>query len=76
MSHPLVNDLHEYTDEELQAKLHSLTTKYYMTHNPSVKTQMQLIIDDLQIELSRRMANRQVERSEELKELDGLINIS
>ena len=76
MSHPLVNDLNEQTDEELQTKLHSLTAKYYMTHNPSVKMQMQLIIDDLQIELSRLMANRQIERSEELKELDGLINIS
>lgn len=76
MTHPLINDLQEHTDEELQRKLHNLTNKYYMTHNPSVKYQMQLVIDDLQIELARRVATRQVEQSEELKELDGLININ
>ena len=76
MTHPLVNNLHEKTDDELQGQLHSLTAKYYMTHNPSVKYQMQLVIDDLQTELARRVAARQVEQSEELKELDGLININ
>ena len=76
MNHPLVNNLQEKTDDELQGQLHSLTNKYYMSYNPSVKYQIQMIIDDLQIELSRRVALRQTEQSDELKELDGLININ
>ena len=76
MTHPLVTNLQEHTDDELQSKLHSLTNKYYMTYNPSVQYQIQMIIDDLQNELARRVATRQIEQSEELKELDGLININ
>jgi hypothetical protein len=75
MSHPLVNNLGEFSDDELTAKLHDLTRKYYQSHNPDLKHQMQLVIDDIQHTLTQRRMNRIVEESEEMKELDNLINI-
>jgi hypothetical protein len=76
MTHPLLTGLDKLSDEEIHAKLFDLTQKYYATVNPGVQNQMMIIIDDLQYELSVRIAKRQQERSEEQQELDKLINIS
>ena len=75
MSHPLVNNLGELSDDELTVKLHDLTRKYYQSRNPSVQSQIQLVIDDIQHTLTQRRINRIVEESEVMKELDNLINI-
>jgi len=75
MSHPLVNNLHEFTDDELHKRLQELTTKYHQPTNPYVLHQIQLVVDDIQELLHYRMSKRQIERSEEMKELDNLINI-
>jgi len=75
MSHPLVNNLNEFSDEELQKRLQDLTTKYHQSTNPYVLHQIQLVVDDIQELLHYRMSKRQIERPEEMKELDNLINI-
>lgn len=75
MSHPLVNNLNDFTDDELHARLQDLTKKYHQSTNPYVTHQIQLVVDDIQHVLGMRRMNRIVEESEEMKELDNLINI-
>ena len=75
MSHPLVNNLDDFTDDELNKRLQDLTTKYYQSTNPYVLHQIQLVVDDIQDTLTRRLMSRIAEESEEMKELDNLINI-
>ena len=76
MTHPLLSGLDKLSDEEINAKLFDLTKKYYATSNPGLQNQMMIIIEDLQFELTSRIAKRQQERTEEQQELDKLINIS
>ena len=44
MTHPLVNNLGELSDEELQARLADLTIKYHQTINPSLSNQIVMVI--------------------------------
>ena len=76
MTHPLLSGLDKLSDEEINAKLFDLTKKYYATSNPGLQNQMMIIIEDLQFELTSRLAKRQQERTEDQQELDKLINIS
>ena len=76
MTHPLLSGLDSLSDEEINAKLFDLTKKYYATSNPGLQNQMMIIIEDLQFELTSRLAKRQQERTEDQQELDKLINIS
>jgi hypothetical protein len=75
--HPLLDDLKNFKDSELESKVTDLTKKYFMTQNPGVKAQMSAVLDSLNEELARRreavykkaMENRN-------KDLDKLININ
>jgi len=75
MSHPLLPDLSENTDDELNKKLQDVTKKYYSTHNPNLRSQLMMVMTDIQFILASRLAKRQIEPSEEMKELDNLIDI-
>ena len=74
--HPLVSNLEQLSESELENKIFDLSKKYYMTQNPDLHMQIVLIIEDYRTILNKKhqealqtaMANRN-------KGLDNLINI-
>jgi hypothetical protein len=75
--HPLVGDLTNLKDSEIEAKVNDLTKKYFMTPNPGVKAQMAAVLDSLNEELSRRRkASYDKAMAARNKDLDKLININ
>jgi len=77
MSHPLLENLSLLSEADLQERLSSISTKYWQTQNPDVRSQMIVIIDELKYELQLR-SSKPVENSEDDGDnsLDNLINIS
>ena len=77
MSHPLLENLTVLSEADLQERLSSISTKYWQTQNPDVRSQMIVIIDELKYELQLR-SSKPVENSEDDGDnsLDNLINIS
>jgi hypothetical protein len=77
MSHPLLENLTVLSEADLQDRLSSISTKYWQTQNPDVRSQMMVIIDELKYELRLR-SSKPVENSEDNGDnsLDNLINIS
>ncbi len=76
--HPLVGNLEDLKDQEINAKISDLTKKYFMTHNPSVQSQIANVLDELKNELAVRNARiwqKQMENNSN-KGLDKLININ
>jgi len=76
--HPLVGNLEDLKDQEINAKISDLTKKYFMTHNPSVQIQIANVLDSLKEELAARNARmwqKQMENNSG-KGLDKLININ
>ena len=71
--HPLINNLSEYTDEELLKKIDTLTNNYWRISNNELRVQIVLTLDTFNIELQSR---QQKNKLEDNKELDNLINIS
>lgn len=75
MSHPLVDNLENLSDNDLEERIASLHRKYWMTSNPQARDQMTIILDDLKYELNRRIrAEKSIQNDD--KNLDNLINIS
>ena len=76
--HPLVNNLQDLKDQELQTRIGDLTKKYFMTYNPDVQRQIAQVLDDLRLEVSARNAKvwQQQMENNSGKGLDKLINIS
>ena len=75
MSHPLVDNLKDLSDNDLEERIASLHKKYWMTSNPQARDHMTLILDDLKYELNRRIrAEKSIQNDD--KNLDNLINIS
>jgi hypothetical protein len=75
--HPLVQDLSELKDSELDSRISDLTKKYFMTSNPGVREQMVAILESYKAESSkRRQAAWEKMMSNRDKSLDKLINIS
>ncbi len=80
MLHPLVNDLQNFTDSQLEEKLHDLQRKYFKTINPSVQSQIATILEIYREELHTRRSIAAQKQREQMdsngKDLDSLINIS
>ena len=75
MSHPLVDNLEDLSDNDLEVRIASLHKKYWMTSNPQARDKMTIILDDLKYELNRRIrAEKSIQNDD--KNLDNLINIS
>ena len=77
MSHPLLENLTVLSEADLQERLSSISTKYWQTQNPDVRSQMLVIIDELKYELALRRS-KPVENIDDDGDnsLDNLINIS
>ena len=75
--HPLVNDLSQLKDSELESKIQDLTRKYFSTNNFQVQTQITMILDTYREEMAkRRAAEYQKMINSRNKDLDKLINVS
>lgn len=74
MISPLLNNLEELTDDELQEKIRKAEKVYFMTTNPQVQQQIVITLDSYKLELEARNAKKSVENSN--KDLDNLININ
>ena len=75
--HPLVNNLDEIKDADLENKINELTRKYFQTFNPGLQAQIALMLDTYKEELDKRRAaeyNKMMNNRD--KGLDKLINIS
>ena len=74
--HPLVGDLSNLKDSELETKINELSKKYFATYNVDVREQMVMILDTYKEELSnRRRAEYEKMMKSRDKNLDKLINV-
>ena len=74
--HPLVGDLSQLKDAELEAKINELSKKYFATFNVDVREQMVMVLDTYKEELSnRRRAEYEKMIKSRDKNLDKLINV-
>jgi hypothetical protein len=75
--HPLITDFETLKDNELESRVQSLTSKYYMTGNPALKQQIAMALDVYRIELSARRARQyQADYQKRDKDLDKLIKVN
>jgi hypothetical protein len=75
--HPLSGTLDHLKDSELESKIGDLTKKYFMTPNTEVKSQISMLLETYNQELSKRRQNalKQMMDSRD-KSLDKLIRVS
>jgi len=52
--HPLVGDISEMKDADIEAKIYDLTNKYFNTRNPDIKAEIILYLDTYNAEIERR----------------------
>lgn len=75
--HPLINDLSDLKDAEVDQKIQDLTKKYFQTHNQDVRNQIVSILETYKEEASKRRAKAlEAMMSNRDKGLDKLININ
>lgn len=75
---PLVTDLDQYNDNQLENRIIDLQRKYFLTHNPQVKEQIVNILDIYRVELRTRQAIAAQKQREQNGDsgLDDLIKVS
>jgi len=74
--HPLVDNLSEFKDSDLESKINDLTRKYFMTNNFYLQQQIALTLDTYKEELMvRRQAEWQRTMEMRNKDLDKLIKV-
>lgn len=77
MIHPLIGDLSELKDSEIEQKITELTKKYFMMNNESVRYQLTLVLDTYKEELAIRRQNAwQTAVESHHKDLDNLIHVN
>lgn len=75
--HPLVTDLSNLKNLEIEAKINDLTKKYFMTSNYGIQCQIASVLDSYKEELStRQRAEWEKTMESRDKGLDKLINVS
>ncbi len=76
MIHPLIDNMDKVKDNDLENKITSLTNKYFMTNNSSLKQQIVSMLECYKEELAirhQKALNNITEKK--LKDIDKLINI-
>ncbi len=75
--HPLMDDLGQLKDTELENKIQELSRKYFQTSNPTIQHQITVFLDMYRSELQVRRAKLWQEQYQKRDtDLDSLINIS
>ena len=79
MLHPFTEDTKDMTVTEIYDKISDLTKKYFQTHNPQVKQQIQTFLDFYKQEASIKEEKIKLEEKENQEngnlDLDKLINV-
>tara|TARA_A100001035_G_scaffold158814_1_gene125617 strand:- start:679 stop:921 length:243 start_codon:yes stop_codon:yes gene_type:complete len=79
MLHPFTEDTKNMTVSEIYAKISELTNKYFQTHNPQVKQQIQTFLDFYKQEARIKEEKIRLEEQENQEngniDLDKLINV-
>lgn len=77
MIHPLAEDFNELKDAEIESRIQDLSSKYFMSQNPSIQRQIGMFLDMYKAELQQRRANAwQKEYQKRNKDLDDLIKVN
>lgn len=77
MIHPLAEDVTKLKDAELEAKILSLSRKYWQSRNPMLQQQVAVLLEGYNQELqSRRAKTWEQQRQNMDKGLDKLINVN
>ncbi len=77
MIHPLAEDFSQLKDAEVESRLQDLSKKYWMTNNPHVRQQMNVLIGIYREELNtRRQRALQQQYQNRDKNLDKLIKVN
>lgn len=73
-----MDNLHEFTDSQLEEKIAKLNKVYFVTQNDDVRQQIILSLDSLKLELESRRARQRQQMIDDSEDngLDSLINIS
>jgi hypothetical protein len=75
--HPLLDNLSNLKDAELEQKIFDLSKKYFMTSNTEVRGQMIMVLDGLKEEMNkRRQSQLATLMSNRDKTLDKLIKVN
>ncbi len=75
--HPLINNLSELKDIEIENKILELSKKYYQTHNSNLQYQIRLALDVYNEELrTRRSKLLQQQLENRNQDLDKLIKVN
>jgi flagellin-specific chaperone FliS len=75
--HPLVSNLSQLKETELENKLQELSKRYFQVSNPAVQHQIIMLMEDYKQELaSRRQKMWQEQYQKRDTDLDSLINVS
>ncbi len=74
--HPLIDDLSNLKDGELEAKISELSKKYFSTHSFELRTQICMILDTYKEELAKRQKDAFDKMMQTRnKDLDKLIKV-
>lgn len=73
--HPLVNDLSDLSDNELEDKILKLN-KAYFASSEEVRHQIILLLDTYKLEVESRRTQKTIQDQEDDNSLDNLINVS
>ena len=76
--HPLIHDLSNLSDNELDEKILDLNRKYWRTQNLDLQHQISITIETYKQEQQARRARQRLEQQQQNGEegLDNLINVS
>jgi hypothetical protein len=75
--HPLVTNLSEFKDAELDSKIQNLTRMYFTARNPEMQNQIVMLLEEYKTELNSRRARAwNTEYQNRNKDLDNLINVN
>lgn len=74
--HPLINNLDQLKDSEVEAKMNELSRKYFATYNPELREQISMVLDSYREEMAkRRQAEYEKMMQTRNKDLDKLIKV-
>lgn len=76
MFNPLVDDIKNLTDNEVDEKINDLSKKYFQTTNANVRAQIANIYEMYLLEAQSRRAKAYQRENNDNNDLDGLINVS
>jgi len=78
MFNPLVDDLSQLEDSEIENKISELSRKYFQARNPDLQRQIAVILEMYKQEIVTRREKARLQQIQENGEsgLDSLINVS